>query len=128
MANSKKILTDNVQFTVPSTSDIDQAIAPEAMQARVTDIATALSTMHGGCTAQGQGQGFWVSDSGALIAEQVVVVTSDCTRGEAQAKHGELEKLAKTKAREWGQESIRISSNGEGDFIGVSIDTTEVRQ
>ena len=68
------IKTNNVLFTVPSTNNVNERITESELDNRVIDIATALSTIHGGATASDKKKGFWIGSNGNAVNEPVIEI------------------------------------------------------
>jgi len=91
-------------ITVPST-EFDKKISKAQFEKRVDDVQKWLSQTYGGETSI-QGQGGYVSDTGKLIEEPVVVVTAFAdTRTFNKKADNMVDKLNEWKSK-WKQESI----------------------
>lgn len=75
MKNFKFDLNAKVAIYVPSTTDVNQPCDNKVV---VNKVMTAFSKWFGGCTST-PAVGGWVSNSGALVVENVTIVYAFCT-------------------------------------------------
>lgn len=77
MKNFKFDLNAKVAIYVPSTTDVN---VPTDNKKFVNKVMTKFSEWFGGCTST-PAVGGWVSNSGALVVENVTIVYAFCTPG-----------------------------------------------
>lgn len=113
MKNFKFDLNAKVAIYVPSTTNVNE---PTDNTAIVNDVMTAFSKWFGGCTST-PAVGGWVSNSGALVVENVTIVYAFCTP-ESFGKHfEEVYALAAEIRDEMKQEAVTLEYNGQIKFV-----------
>lgn len=113
MKNFKFDLNAKVAIYVPSTTDVN---VPTDNKKFVNKVMTKFSEWFGGCTST-PAVGGWVSNSGALVVENVTIVHAFCTP-ESFGKHFEEVYTLATEIRdEMRQEAVTLEYNGQVKFV-----------
>jgi hypothetical protein len=109
------MLTQYVSVYVPSTRDISHKLSREDKKRYIDKIAREFSREFGGCTST-PGIGYYVTDSGELIREDVTIVKSYYP-----ALHKDSLEFARKIARELkaslSQESVTIETRQGIEFV-----------
>ena len=113
------ILKHYARFLVPSTAENDRPISDHALMVRATGIRRAFSLLFGGSTST-RAIGDFIGETGTLISERIIVVTSYSDQQAMTDHHAKVFYLARFYARAWAQESIGIVINRT--FYIVSYD------
>lgn len=100
-----------LSINVPST-DYDKKITPQQFNKRIKNTAKEFSDRFGGDTSI-KGKGDYTS-KGQLIREDVAIIESSMTRKDYQKNKSAIERFIKEKKKDWKQETIGYSF--EGDF------------
>ena len=79
-------------------------------------ILNALSCLFGGATSQ-PGTGAWISDTGALIVENVTICFSYCSRQALKKNRKALFAIAKDLCKELKQDCVSVEINGKLFFV-----------
>jgi len=108
-----KTFSHIVKIYVPSTTDTDRAADTSAY---VESAARLLSSLFGGCTAT-TGRGCWVSESGALVQEDVTIVYAFGTRRAVRKARRACVNFCETMRDELRQEAVSLEINGRLRFI-----------
>ena len=103
-------LAHSVTVTVPSTSDVDVPISPEAHAQRALDVARELCSRFGGATLT-DGSGLWLAADGSIVSETVHLVTSHAADLDAAARADVLE-LARRWREDWSQDAVAVTLDG----------------
>ena len=106
-------LKSKITVYVPSTMDVDKEIDNTAY---VDKVARLLSESFGGATAS-PCNGYWVSDSGALVKEKTVAVYAYCTTEQAEEYMDSIVEMCYSLKQEMGQEAVALEYNGGMYFI-----------
>ena len=113
MKNFKFDLNAKVAIYVPSTTDVNK---PTDNTAMVNKVMESFSNWFGGCTST-PAVGGWVSNSGALVVENVTIAYAFCTP-ESFGKHfEEVMQLATEIRDEMKQEAVTLEYNGQIKFV-----------
>jgi hypothetical protein len=100
-----------ISIVVPST-EYDKKISSREFQERIKATSKELSDRFGGDTSI-RAKGDYTSD-GKLITEDVVVIEASMTEKDYLKNKSSLERFIKEKKKDWEQESIGYTF--EGDF------------
>jgi hypothetical protein len=109
-------LDHKIVFYVPSTKDKGTKIATSAFNTRTEGVAGILSDYFGGATIQ-ESQGFYKTNQGQIIVENVKLVISYCSKDDLSKHSQAVLQLALDKCKEWTQESIGLSIDEKMYFI-----------
>lgn len=113
MKNFKFDLNAKVAVYVPGTTDVN---VPADNKKFVNKVMTKFSEWFGGCTST-PAVGGWVSNSGALVVENVTIVYAFCTPESFGEHFGEVYTLAAEIRDEMKQEAVTLEYNGQVKFI-----------
>lgn len=113
MKNFKFDLNAKVAIFVPSTTDVN---APTDNKKFVNKVMTKFSEWFGGCTST-PAVGGWVSNSGALVVENVTIVYAFCTSKSFGEHFEEVYTLATEIRDEMKQEAVTLEYNGQVKFV-----------
>jgi hypothetical protein len=102
-----------VQFTVPSTSDVDREVTQADLEQRESEIIGAFSDLFGGATSI-DAVGGWKSGS-TIVRERVKQVYSWAESVDVEA----LRTMASEYAKKWSQEAIMLEVGNEIYFEGA---------
>jgi len=109
-------LNHQVAVYVPSTQGLEGKITTKEHDARRDAVASELSTMFGGATAQ-KAQGFYKANNGKLVIETVYIVEAFTSDKDLEAKSEELLQTAQAMCQRWAQESLLVEIDGNAYFI-----------
>lgn len=113
MKNFKFDLNAKVAIYVPGTTDVN---VPTDNKGFVNKVMTKFSEWFGGSTST-PAVGGWVSNSGALVVENVTIVYAFCTP-ESFGEHFEEVYTPATEIRdEMKQEAVTLEYNGQIKFV-----------
>lgn len=113
MKNFKFDLNAKVAIYVPSTTDVN---APTDNAAMVNKVMESFSNWFGGCTST-PAVGGWVSNSGALVVENVTIVYAFCTPESFGEHFEEVMQLATEIRDDMRQEAVTLEYNGQIKFV-----------
>lgn len=113
MKNFKFDLNAKVAIYVPSTTDVN---VPTDNKEFVNKVMTKFSEWFGGCTSTPAVEG-WVSNSGALVVENVTIVYAFCTPESFGEHFEEVYTLATEIRDEMKQEAVTLEYNGQVKFV-----------
>lgn len=113
MKNFKFDLNAKVAIYVPSTTDVS---VPTDNKKFVNKVMTKFSEWFGGCTLT-PAVGGWVSNSGALVVENVTIVYAFCTSESFGEHFKEVYTLATEIRDEMKQEAVTLEYNGQVKFV-----------
>lgn len=113
MKNFKFDLNAKVAIYVPSTTNVNEPCDNGAM---VNNVMTKFSEWFGGCTST-PAVGGWVSNSGALVVENVTIVYAFCTPDTFGKHFEEVYGLAVEIRDEMKQEAVTLEYNGQVKFV-----------
>ncbi len=118
------MLNNTVKLYIPSTTNV-KADAPAALiKATVEATMKLFAIMFGGFTCT-KGKGGWVTESGALVVEDVYMVASFCDRAAlVRSLPGVIER-AQMICDRFGQECVSVEVNGALYFISAGTDTAQ---
>lgn len=97
-------LSSKVTLYVPSTVSVNKKANTKAWSNR---IAKYLSANFGGATAT-KASGYWVSDSGELVKENVTLIYAYCTNQDLALKKNDILALAKEMKEDLSQEAVSV--------------------
>ena len=103
-----------VRIIVPSTRDISGQISAADMAKRTDATIALMAGAFGGATASAPQRAAFRADSGDIVFEEVVSVTSFCTPVLWEQKCGEVRAKVASSCKEWGQECIGLDFAGHG--------------
>ena len=110
-------MTNKVTFYVPSTAGLSDKISEVEHNGRMLKVAKFFSELFGGATATKDATGFYVADSGELVEESIIQVSSFCLSDNFQELVDEVFKFAQELNQDWQQESILVDVAGEVQFV-----------
>lgn len=113
MKNFKFDLNAKVAIYVPSTTGVN---VPTDNKEYVNNVMTKFSEWFGGCTST-PAVGGWVSNSGALVVENVTIVYAFCTPESFGEHFEEVYTLAAEIRDEMKQEAVTLEYNGQIKFV-----------
>ena len=113
MKNFKFNLNAKVAIYVPSTTDVNKPCDNKNV---VNKVMTEFSKWFGGCTST-PAVGGWVSNSGALVVENVTIVHAFCTPESFGEHFEEVYTLATEIRDEMKQEAVTLEYNGQVKFV-----------
>lgn len=113
MKNFKFDLNAKVAIYVPSTTDVNVQIDNKKF---VNKVMTKFSEWFGGCTST-PAVGGWVSNSGSLVVENVIIVYAFCTPKSFREHFEEVYTLATEIRDEMKQEAVTLEYNGQVKFV-----------
>lgn len=98
----------HIAIVVFSTTDVDVPLNENTAQELVVRVATHLTNLFGGATAV-PAQGFYKSNAGNVVIEQVSIVYTFC---DSLANLDEVAAFVAELRQEFGQESVAIIVDG----------------
>ena len=110
-------MTNKITLYVPSTAGLSDKIGEVEHNSRMLKVAKFFSELFGGATATKDATGFYVADSGELVEESIIQVSSFCLAENFQKLVDEVFKFAQELNQDWQQESILIDVAGDVSFI-----------
>lgn len=117
VAAKEKSMQVPVRLIVPSTTGVNVAVCEESLRKRRDRVIAMLAGYFGGATAAGKEVGAYLADSGEIVYEEVVSVTSFATpQGwlkHCDAVHAAVVGLCK----EWGQECMGLEFDGVLEYV-----------
>lgn len=108
-------MTNHIQIFVPSTTDIDKIASVDTVCKVQEAVKRSFSTNFGGYTAY-RADGGYVADSGELICEPILVVTS-VTDIEPIVLWAYIKRIGKALCIIMSQECVLVSVNGQVEFV-----------
>jgi len=104
-----------VKFYVPSKDSQGQALADNERNSALESVAIAMSMKFGGATAT-DGQGYYITKAGQLIAEDIKILASytDAIDDSIRAEIRAIARIVKVNLR---QESIMLEFGDAAEFI-----------
>ena len=111
-----KVMSTTVEFTIPSTSGINQNITPEDFEIRVSLVSEKFAEMFGGCTVSAVRQGAYKAQDGLVIHEKVRVVASYMEPNRWVSQRSNILQFAHVVCDEWSQECIAVSHRDGRSF------------
>ena len=105
-------LLHSVSVTVPSTFNVSENVDNSAF---VESVAIAFSSRFGGATAI-NGNGYYVSEDGKLIAENVVIVSAYCADMDENTSEF-VQTVAENLRRDMGQECVLFTIDGSAFLV-----------
>jgi len=113
------MIDSKVSVTVPSTVNVGQQASEIMVEAIVDQTLQTLSELFGGATAF-PAKGAYVSEDGALIKEDVIVVEALCEKQDAHFQADQVMDLAAQICEVMSQECVLVQIDGVGHFVDQS--------
>mmetsp|Transcript_27620 Transcript_27620/g.40780 ORF Transcript_27620/g.40780 Transcript_27620/m.40780 type:complete len:214 (-) Transcript_27620:246-887(-) len=114
-----------VRVIIPSTEDVSGKISAEAMKARCDQVISFMAKTFGGATASAPQRGAYRADSGTIVFEEVVSVTSFCTPDLWKKNVTNVRAYIRKLCHEWSQECIGLDFAGFLEYISSTEPTPE---
>lgn len=121
MITSKKLkslfkLSCSVKIYVPSTINTNQTLDKSTTQAKVDETLEFLGRLFGGSTSL-KAYGSWVTATGELVKERVIIVMSYCDQSSLEEHIEDVISYAERLKADMSQEAVSIEINNELYFV-----------
>mmetsp|Transcript_32977 Transcript_32977/g.49818 ORF Transcript_32977/g.49818 Transcript_32977/m.49818 type:complete len:217 (-) Transcript_32977:110-760(-) len=114
-----------LRIIVPSTEDVSGSISIKDMKQRCDQVVAFLAETFGGATASAPQRGAYRSDSGRIVFEEVVSVTSFCTPDSWKEHVADVRTYVRQLCRDWSQECIGLEFAGLLEYISSTDPTPQ---
>lgn len=118
-------MTVPVRIIVPSTTNVSGSIDEQEMKSRVDQVIEMLCKLFGGATASAPQRGAYVSESGQIVHEEVVSVTSFCTPELWKEHCAQVRLEVADLCKKWGQECMGMEFAGFLEYIYATEPSAE---